>query len=378
MSVTAFPIGYPTTGFIEATFVPARRQSAGVLGDGRDIVVDRGQPQWTASLKTQPLFAAQIGAWEAFHGKLRGGSRFFLGWDPRHEYPAAYMPGGWGSPTRAIDGNAFDGTAALTAIGYSGLPGVGRDTVSLAGLPAGFVFTPGDHLSLSWGANLLTNPNAIDLSPWQSDFGTVTPDGVVAPDGSTTGDILTATTSGAIVDRYQAVAASPALKPYLFSTWLRRGSMSGAAYLLLEDGGGAGQEFLAVVSPSSAAFTRVSAAGAFPAAASSLIIAGVGTVSAQTSGATLDIWGSSLIDLSAAKYSLHGVLDADGVTADGNGNATLWVEPELPASVPLWTAQANLHRACAKFRLASFDLPIAASGRNRPGQATFTALSTQL
>lgn len=234
MSVATFPIGYPTSGFVEADFQIIRRQAAGMLGNGRDIVIDRGIPQWKAVMKTKPLFAKgpgvinEVGLWRGFRDSLRGGSRFFLGYDPFGSYPSAYMPAGWGSLTRA-GGGAFTGTATLTSIANSGLPGVGRDVVSIGTLPIALSLIAGDYLSLS-----------------QS--------GIV---------------------------------------------------------------------------------------------------------------------------SLHRILDQSAVAANGSGVATVWVEPEIPANFTT-SAAVNLLNASAKFRLSDFALPVQASGRNRPGQATFTALSTLL
>lgn len=148
MSVATFPRVWPSTiQFVESDFVPFRRQAAGVFGGGRDVVVDRGIPQWTATLKTRKLFTDEVGTVKALRASLRGAARFILLSDPWRPYPAAYMPQGWGSLTRA-GGGAFDGTATLTTIANSGLAGIGRDVITLGTLPASFKLINGDYVGL--------------------------------------------------------------------------------------------------------------------------------------------------------------------------------------------------------------------------------------
>ncbi len=173
MSVSTFPITVPTFGFIgRPAFDPVRRQTAGVIQSGRDWVIDRGAPQWSLSLKTKPLFNSEIGQWLAFNAALRGGARFFSMWDPWREYPAAYMPAGWGSLTRH-GGGAFDGTATVTALGASGLPGAARDTLAFGTLPDGFLLNPGDMVGLSQ-SGLMSLHRILDPAQLTSAVGAVT------------------------------------------------------------------------------------------------------------------------------------------------------------------------------------------------------------
>jgi hypothetical protein len=80
----------------------------------------------------------------------------------------------------------------------------------------------------------------------------------------------------------------------------------------------------------------------------------------------------------SGKYSLHRVLDTAQITASGTGTLTMWVEPEVPAGFTT-SATGNFYRASAKFRLvAKKGFEADASGRNRPGQGSFTGLSTNL
>jgi hypothetical protein len=168
VSVATFPlVGTPTTGFAKSDMVPNRRQAAGLLAGGRDLVVDQGAPSWTWAATTQPLYNAQIGQWKAFRASLRGAGRFFYMWDPWREYPGAYMPTGWGNLTRAT-GGAFDGSAAVATIGNSGLPDGGRDTIKITTLPAAFALGPGDGVQLHMGSTgkqsrheVLDNPGVV-------------------------------------------------------------------------------------------------------------------------------------------------------------------------------------------------------------------------
>lgn len=173
MPVATFPLIVPTFGFVSRpNFDPIRRQTAGVAQSGRDWVIDRGAPQWSISLKTKPLFNAEIGQWLAFNAALRGGARFFQMWDPWREYPAAYMPAGWGSLTRHA-GGAFDGTATVTAIGASGLPSAARDTLAFGTLPDGFKLIAGDMVGLSQ-SGLMSLHRILDPTQLTSSAGAVT------------------------------------------------------------------------------------------------------------------------------------------------------------------------------------------------------------
>ena len=156
MAVDTFPVSLPLSlnGQLISVdaFDPVRVQAAGSTGGVRDFTIDRGQPRWLAKFKTRPLTAPELGAMEAFKAKLRGRARYCLIYDPRHAYPAAYMPAGWGTLTRA-GGGSFDGTCHVASIANSGLDGVGRDVVTLGAsggfLPVGLSLIAGDHVSFS-------------------------------------------------------------------------------------------------------------------------------------------------------------------------------------------------------------------------------------
>jgi hypothetical protein len=150
VSVASFPlVGTPTTGFVEVEIEPVRRQAMGVTEGGRDIVIDRGLPQWQGTWKTNPLTATQTAAWRAWKAALRGSARFFTLWDPLVEYPVHYMPTGAWPTTRATGGGAFDGTATIGNITTSGLADGGRDVLRIKTLPAGLVLSPGDGVQIT-------------------------------------------------------------------------------------------------------------------------------------------------------------------------------------------------------------------------------------
>lgn len=376
MSVDVFPVSFPTGAtFTEADANPMRRQSAGVVGSGDDVVIDRGQASWSATWKTKKLFPTEIGQWRGFRDKLRGGARFFLGWDPLREYPIAYMPGGFtanGVTTRA-SGVAFDGTASLRAIGASGFPGAARDSLSLMDLPAGLKLNVGDYIGLVDGTSL--SP-AFNGGSWAGANGTI--GSGVSPDplgGSAANSLILSGSGLNDFAAWNGTGSAYDLKTFVLSVWLKLGTLSGAVFAGVKDltsgvilGGGN------VTTTSS--WQRALFQTTTPLTAGDGVQAVIDpTNNAGTSGQTTLIYDPRLWDFSARKYSLHRVLDTAQLTADGSGNLTAWVEPEVPGSFTTG-AVVNLFRAAAKFRMLSFDLPVQASGRNRPGQATFSAIST--
>ncbi len=155
MTLPTFPIQFPILErmFVEADLRPNRRQAAGVIASGNDFVVDRGAPQWTGSWKTRTLTDLEMGQWEAWAYSLRGAQRFFLGFDPRREYPMAYMPQGWPPVMTQAGGAAWKGVCNLASIGVAVS---GNDLAELNQLPAGFQLGVGDYLSVAYGAGLVS------------------------------------------------------------------------------------------------------------------------------------------------------------------------------------------------------------------------------
>jgi hypothetical protein len=148
MAVDTFPVAFPIQQWASCdAFDPVRRQMGGLIGSGRDFVIDRGVPQWRVTAKTRPLTLAELTTMEGFKAKMRGAARYCTLYNPSHAFPVAYMtskPPGW--PTGF---GAYAGACTLTAIGNSGLDGVGRDVLTLGGLPSGLSLISGDMLSFA-------------------------------------------------------------------------------------------------------------------------------------------------------------------------------------------------------------------------------------
>lgn len=115
-------------------------QSSG-QGSGQTIVKRLRDPLWTLHAESRTLSPNEIRFWKAKLDGLDNGRRLFLGYESTSKYPAAYPRGAW--PT----GGSFSGTtAAVSAVGGDGI------SLSLKSLPAGFVGTIGDMISVTYGA----------------------------------------------------------------------------------------------------------------------------------------------------------------------------------------------------------------------------------
>jgi len=109
------------------------RQERSITAGGRSIGRDLGPALWVGSFQTRPYPTAQAREIEARLHALDGVIRTFRAYDVRQSRPA----------TAAA---SFDDTGVT----LNGAPTA--SAVSLAGLPAGFVVTPGDHLAFDYGA----------------------------------------------------------------------------------------------------------------------------------------------------------------------------------------------------------------------------------
>ena len=137
MSIT-YPInllpGFPgwTTGFSLRW-----RQEQSTLASGRVLVKDMGSPLWTLRAASKVLSPNNLDAWRAKLNALENGLQTFLGYPMTRCYPIAYPNGSW--PT----GGAFTGTAIVAAINAN------RKAISVQALPAGFVLSVGDYVSIA-------------------------------------------------------------------------------------------------------------------------------------------------------------------------------------------------------------------------------------
>lgn len=347
--------------------VPNRRQSGGVYQSGRDPMIDRGQPQWSASWVTNELTAAEVGQWEAWRASLRGGQRYFIGHDPFHEYPQAYMPSGAGVGPR-WDTTAFDWTGTLGAI--STLVSA-RDGVDLYDLPSGFSMTCGDHVSFLWADSPAMN---VDWSGGASSW-TVTGGTFAASGGAM---LLTPSSTTAKI-------TSPTVTAFSGATFNR-------LYLDIETVSGPGTVAAIITLNGSVTFAaafRVPANGKrtrqildFSANATWLATTAITSVSIQpvsTNAGSYRFWAFRIDNglPAAQRYSLHQVCAASPTTADASGKlAALWLEPELDPAIPVG-AVADYWRANAKWKITEFAAPKSADGGVRPAVVSFKALSVR-
>jgi hypothetical protein len=123
-------------------------QSSG-QGSGQTIVKAMRDPHWVLHAESKVLSPNEIRYWKARLSGLDNGRKLFLGYDFTCYYPTNYPHGSW--PT----GVAFSGTtAAILTVGGDGV------SISLSGLPAGYVGWPGDMLAVTYGSG---SPAAIQV-----------------------------------------------------------------------------------------------------------------------------------------------------------------------------------------------------------------------
>lgn len=88
------------------------------------------------------LLPTQVEKWSARLASLENGRRLFYGWGSASKYPIRYPNGSW--PT----GGAFSGVAAVRSRSAP-------DLLGLKTLPAGYVVSEGDWLSISYDGQLM-------------------------------------------------------------------------------------------------------------------------------------------------------------------------------------------------------------------------------
>lgn len=144
MAIT-FPRAFPLNGcFTEnGAFDLDRAQSHNPTGGGSPDVVEIADPLWSGEWRTRSLSRAEFAEWDAWLTSLRGGLRLFKGRPNRHRWPLAY-PRGFSGLT--VSASPFSGSGVLDTIG------AGRDTVTIASLPVGFVLSVGDWFSIPVGS----------------------------------------------------------------------------------------------------------------------------------------------------------------------------------------------------------------------------------
>ncbi len=98
-----------------------------------------------------------LGAAQA-HVTLENGLKTFWGYPMSRCYPILYPNGSW--PT----GGAFNGTATLASINAN------RKAISLSGLPAGFVLSVGDYVSIAGDLHQVMEPATANGSGVTGEF----------------------------------------------------------------------------------------------------------------------------------------------------------------------------------------------------------------
>jgi len=130
--------------FVRCRFDLVETAQFGMARGGLAQVIGAGAPRWRATYQTRPLRADHVRQWEVWWQRLRGGLNGFHAIPCLQRQPADYCGVDLASMTRA-GGGAFTGIATLTALDTT--------TLSISGLPAGFVFRAGDFVGLREGGN---------------------------------------------------------------------------------------------------------------------------------------------------------------------------------------------------------------------------------
>lgn len=131
---------------VESSMVLQPMTSSGRTRGGGVFSVNRAEPYWDWTWRTQALKFDRKAELQAWWMSLRGGVYSFLAHDPRHPIPHAYdteaevlaLPRGGGL-------GAFDGRFELTAVAAYELQSV--SAVALRA-PAGFELSAGDYISI--------------------------------------------------------------------------------------------------------------------------------------------------------------------------------------------------------------------------------------
>lgn len=122
---------------------------ASTSGDNTTIVKSMADPVWTGHGVSTWLKPNALRYWRGKLAGLDNGRKLFLGYDFTAFYPTLYPNGSW--PT----GSSFTGlTATVQAIGEDGV------SLSLSDLPAGFIGSIGDMISVGYGEG---DPKALAL-----------------------------------------------------------------------------------------------------------------------------------------------------------------------------------------------------------------------
>lgn len=102
----------------------------------RTYVKDMSDPLWTLAAQSRQLDPNELDYWRARLDVMENGLQTFFGRQMSRCYPIKYPRGIW--PT----GISFNGVAMLLSVGGN------RKSISVSGLPAGYVFSVGDMIQI--------------------------------------------------------------------------------------------------------------------------------------------------------------------------------------------------------------------------------------
>ncbi|NSX90639.1 hypothetical protein [Agrobacterium tumefaciens] len=128
-----------TLPWASCSFDPISPASSSRMEGRRTESQSFGTPYWTLKLATHWLETHLFGLFDAFTMKADIRGKPFLGYDVFRPRPIAMDTGSPLSGTKAA-GGAFNGDVFFQA--------VSANTLYLGGLPAGFIFTPGDYVEV--------------------------------------------------------------------------------------------------------------------------------------------------------------------------------------------------------------------------------------
>lgn len=121
----------------------AAPETSGAIGG-----VQAGWPVWMMRLSLTAVRFEQADILRAWHRRLRGQQRKFLGRDTWRPFPVAYRRHGFRNMLR-VGGGAFDGTAS----GWSQTIDANGDAwLRLDGLASGLILSAGDYVGFKWSS----------------------------------------------------------------------------------------------------------------------------------------------------------------------------------------------------------------------------------
>lgn len=163
MSLT-YPLTLPDVGLKCTAFGFSIPKQTSPTNGGKTQIVEYGDAIWQAKYETPVLFGANFALMTAWERAMQKAKASCLAWDTRSRYPRAYNGVGWDGLTLASNSStAFTGTCTLASIDDDGFG------MTLSGLPAGFVLTPGDGLSFLWNTSCYAYHSVADLSAVTAD-----------------------------------------------------------------------------------------------------------------------------------------------------------------------------------------------------------------